>query len=62
MKIRILFEPAEGKPDLTFVEVENERGQSVSMGEWDTQGRYSILVLDLAATHDAEVGRSEAGK
>lgn len=52
MKVKIIFAPEPDTPNLTFVEVEDMDGRSVSVGEWlpkDDRG-YSALVLELAET------------
>ena len=41
--IRILF--SGDFPDITFVEVEDENGKSIRVGEWEKQGQYWVLKI-----------------
>ena len=46
--IRIIF-AEDGPIDLTFVEVENEAGKSISVGEWvnDGDGLWALEIKEL---------------
>ena len=44
-EVNIVFAVNPGSPDLTFVEVENDRGESVSVGEWSDRGGYKVLTI-----------------
>lgn len=46
MKIQIRFAKADPPNGDEFVEVEDEHGKSISIGEWQDDGRYRLLVLD----------------
>ncbi len=52
--IEIIFDASNGPMNMVFVEVENEKGQSVNVGEWHDQAEgYSALRIPL--------GQSTAG-
>ena len=42
----IVFQPSESGPDLTFVDVENEEGESILCGEWIMRGGFQVLSLE----------------
>ena len=45
-KIQIVFRDVPNTPDLLFVEVENQQGQSIRVGEWRTrEDGYKVLEL-----------------
>ncbi len=35
-------------PDLTFVEVEDRQGRGLSVGTWEKDGEYHLLVIEIA--------------
>jgi len=43
--MHIVFATNPGSHDLTFVEVENGRGESVSVGEWSDRDGYKVLTI-----------------
>lgn len=60
MKVDFVFakvSPGSGRvqgdnPDLVFVEVEDERGAGVSIGEWREEGGLFKLRVDVVSTGD----------
>lgn len=47
MAIRILFSVEEDERDLRFVEVENENGDSISVGTWsEEENGYVVLEIE----------------
>jgi len=53
--IDIVFADVEGSPDCTFVEVEDDRGYSVRVGEWIKRpDGYSVLRIAPDAFEDAD--------
>ena len=45
--IRILFSEVEGEPTLNFVEIENEKGESISVGTWtEDENGYKALEIE----------------
>jgi len=43
--LHIVFATNPDSPDLTFVEVENDRSESVSVGEWSDRDGYKVLTI-----------------
>lgn len=47
MKFRIIFQQeVPGNPTLTFVDIVDENGNSISIGEWSADGEYEALDID----------------
>ena len=44
--INILFDGSEG-PIAEFVDVENDDGESINIGEWNKKGNYSVLRIKV---------------
>ena len=44
--VYIVFQPGESGPDLTFVDIENEAGESVIYGQWVMRGEFQALRLE----------------
>ena len=44
--INILFDGSEG-PIAEFVDVENDDGESISIGEWSKKGNYDVLRIKV---------------
>lgn len=57
--IEIIFDASNGPMNMVFVEVENEKGQSVNVGEWHNQAEgYSALRIPLGqSTAGSQEGR-----
>lgn len=56
MKIHVVFAEIVGRPELHFVEVEDERGKSVLVGKWVKRDDGLVaLVLDLDERAPKEV-------
>jgi len=43
--IYIVFQPSDTGPDLTFVDVENDAGESLQYGDWLMRDGYHVLRL-----------------
>ncbi len=57
--IEIIFDASNGPMNMVFVEVENEKGQSVNVGEWHDQAEgYSALRIPLGQS----TARSQEGR
>ncbi len=57
--IEIIFDASNGPMNMVFVEVENEKGQSVNVGEWHDQAEgYSALRIPLGQS----TARSKEGR
>lgn len=53
--MRIVFKQEDdGSPDLTFVEIEDDTGRSIEVGEWSDEG-HGFRVLTLPSVDDAAI-------
>lgn len=44
--INILFAQKPESPDMTFIEVEDDAGFNINVGEWITKGGYQVLRIE----------------
>ena len=54
-KIRFVFDGPPGPECGRFVEVENEKGESISIGEWVEEGKFWYLEFPDLRTASAEL-------
>jgi len=54
-KIRFVFDGPPGPECGRFVEVENEKGESISIGEWVEEGKFWYLEFPDHRTANAEL-------
>jgi hypothetical protein len=48
MTINIIFQPiSEDSPDLRFIEVEDQEGKSIRVGEWSEKDGFQVLTLEV---------------
>ena len=61
-EIRILFEPIPNSPTLSFVEVENAIGDSISIGTWSVRkdGFHELRITSLGIENHPAVREAEA--
>ena len=52
--INIVLAEIEGTPSFEFVEIEDENGKSISVGEWVRDGDYWNIRISLTANTEAE--------
>ena len=57
--IRIVFATCPDRPDLRFIEVEDEGGKSIRIGRWVDDGQYRVL--ELEAKTEQGSGRQAGG-
>lgn len=43
--VHIVFAANPDSPDLTFVEIENDQGESISVGKWSDRDGYKVLTI-----------------
>ena len=51
--VNFVFAPNPDSPDLTFVEVENDRGESIAVGEWSDRDGYKVLTISATGSSSA---------
>ena len=59
-KMHIIFDGPPGPVTGRFVEVEDDHGKSIRVGEWEQRGEYWHLILDVDADLDAALAERDA--
>jgi hypothetical protein len=58
MKARIIFKQERvsdsAPPNLVFVEIHDENGKSISVGQWCTDGEYEALDIEIKEKSNEE--------
>jgi hypothetical protein len=52
MKIRLRCQDIDEPPGMLLIDIEDELGQSLSLGRWKKEGDYQILELEINHAED----------